>query len=76
MWASQDATLPRTAAKSGPVSLGQPLLGRNRLPGVAFDQALQGKVRVDDAFPWWERDAASIAEGGEEGCVTDPAAAR
>jgi hypothetical protein len=41
MWASQDAKLPRTDAGSGSNGLGQPLLSRNRLPGVALGQALQ-----------------------------------
>ncbi len=41
--ASQDATVLRADAESGPIALGT--LGRNRLPGVALGQALQrGRV--------------------------------
>jgi hypothetical protein len=34
MWATQNATVPRTDAESGPIALGSPPVGRNRLPGV------------------------------------------
>src|SRR5216684_3862207 len=46
MWASQAATVPRADAESGPIEpWAAPLLGRNRLPGVAL-------VKRSDVAGW------------------------